>query len=253
MGYRPFYVTSASPANYYTFLGDIQEGQGIILEDEADNLGKSSDKKNILKTGYCSGGSVPKISFTRNGDRRQNPYLTFCYKCLAVEELPDDKNNRGIFDREHLFIIFKGEVRYNIKEILSNKDSELYKNLIHLRKILFAFKLVNSNIKFPQIKTNLTARDAELTHFLLRMFYGGQNFETIRMALSKVIYDKTTNKSNSIEANITETLMDLGNNEENTGKKIILFTNEEFNAKFKEIAEARDNPFDAIGFHTIFI
>ena len=50
LGYRPFCVRLASPANYYIFLGDIQKGQGIILEDEADNIGKSVDKKNILKT-----------------------------------------------------------------------------------------------------------------------------------------------------------------------------------------------------------
>ncbi|MDN5867381.1 MAG: AAA family ATPase, partial [Candidatus Nitrosocosmicus sp.] len=45
LGYRVFYVTSASAANYNTFLGEIQEGQGTIAEDEADDIGSSSDKK----------------------------------------------------------------------------------------------------------------------------------------------------------------------------------------------------------------
>ena len=63
LGYRVFYITAASAPNYYTFLGDIQEGQGTIAEDEADNIGKSSDKKIILKTGYASGGCVPKGGF----------------------------------------------------------------------------------------------------------------------------------------------------------------------------------------------
>src|SRR5690348_1873455 len=30
LGYRVFYVTAASAANYYTFLGDVEEGQGTL-------------------------------------------------------------------------------------------------------------------------------------------------------------------------------------------------------------------------------
>ncbi len=252
LGYRPFYVTSASPANYYTFLGDIQEGQGIILEDEADDIGNSSDKKNVLKTGYSSGGCVPKVSFSRDGNRYQESYHTFCFKCFAMEELPGDKNNRGMFDRSFLHHLFKGEVPFNIKNIINDKESTLYKNLIHLRKLLLAFKLLNSNIRFPEIKTNLTARDAELTLPLLKIFYGSKNFEKIRKSLSTMIYEKTMKKSNSLESKITETLGILSNSENNTDKNIINFTNEEFENIFKKVAETKDNPFDVIGF-TFFL
>jgi hypothetical protein len=33
LGYRVFYVTAASAPNYFTFLGEIEEGQGTIAED----------------------------------------------------------------------------------------------------------------------------------------------------------------------------------------------------------------------------
>ncbi|WP_148685645.1 hypothetical protein [Candidatus Nitrosocosmicus hydrocola] len=246
LGYRPFYVTSASPANYYTFLGDVQEGQGIILEDEADNIGIVVDKKNILKTGYCSGGSVPKVGFTKDGHRYQESYLTFCFKCFAMEELPGDKYNKGIFDRSFIHHFFKGDVPYNIKDIINDKGSDLYKSLIHLRKLLIAFKLANYEMKLPEIKTNLAARDAELTYPLLRMFHGCRNFEKVRKALSTMIYEKTMKKSNSIEAKIAETLFKLGNNENNMMYNFIDFTNKEFEDMFIEIAEARDNPFDVL-------
>jgi len=248
LAYRPFYVTSVSPANYYTFLGDVQEGQGIISEDEAENIGKYSEKKNILKTGYCSGGNVPKVGFKENGNRYQDSYLTYCFKCFAMEELPGNKNNRGLFDRAFIHHFFKGDVPYNIKNIISDKESALYKDLIHLRKLLLVFKLINYDINLQEIKTNLSARDAELTHFLLRIFHGGRNFEKIRQSLSEIIFEKTTKKSNSIEARITETLLSLGNSEDNRGKKtIITFTNEEFEKTFKEIAETKDNQFDVFG------
>jgi hypothetical protein len=247
LGYRVFYITSASAPNYFTFLGDLQEGQGTIAEDEADNIGRSIDKKNILKTGYCSGGAVPKVGFTNNGSRFQTSYLTFSHKWLAMEELPDEKNNRGTFDRSFIHFFIKGEVKYNIKEILKDKDSELYKDLTQLRKYLFAFKLLNFNTKFLPISTNLTARDAELTHFLLRMFFDTKSFVKIKSALSKIIKEKSYFKNNSVEAMITETLKAIMHLEQDSHMNKLQFTNDSFFIKFKEIAGAKDNEFDALG------
>jgi hypothetical protein len=247
LGYGVFYITSASAANYYTFLGDIQEGQGSIAEDEADNIGKDSDKKNVIKTGYASGGSVPKTSFSQDGQRHQKSYLTFCLKWFAMEELPFDKNNRGIFDRSFIHYFVRAEVKYNIKEILSDKNSELHKALNHLRKILFAFKLSNYHFKFPEIQTNLDAREAELAHFLLRMFKDTQNFEKVRIALSKLIYDKTESKSDSIEAKITESLNLIIRENSNINRDIFEISNEEFYDTFKVIAEAKDDAWDSSG------
>lgn len=53
LGYRVFYVTAASAANYYTFLGDVQEGQGTIAEDEADDIGENRDKQKNPKDRLC--------------------------------------------------------------------------------------------------------------------------------------------------------------------------------------------------------
>lgn len=59
-----FYVTSASAPNYFTFLGETEECQGTIAEDEADDIGHDREKQKILKTGYASGGNVPKVDLT---------------------------------------------------------------------------------------------------------------------------------------------------------------------------------------------
>src|ERR1051325_4197929 len=51
LGYRVFYVTSASAPNYFTVLGDKEEGQVTIAEDEADDMSRDKDKRNTIKTG----------------------------------------------------------------------------------------------------------------------------------------------------------------------------------------------------------
>ena len=102
LGYRVFYVVSASAANYFTFYGNVEECQGTIAEDEAVDLDREYEKQKILKSGYTSGGTVPKIDFV-NGKRSQAPYNVYGMKWIAMEELPDSRKTRGIFDRSLVF------------------------------------------------------------------------------------------------------------------------------------------------------
>ena len=83
LGYRVFYVVSASAPNYFTFLGEIE----------------------------------PKVDLT-NG-RTQGSFLTYCMKWLAMEELPDYKKIKGILDRSFVFRFIVGDVEYNIKDVMN--------------------------------------------------------------------------------------------------------------------------------------
>jgi hypothetical protein len=143
LGYRVFYVTSASAPNYFTFLGETEECQGTIAEDEADDIGHDREKQKILKTGYASGGNVPKVDLTYG--RTQESYLTYCTKWLAMEELPDYKKIKGILDRSFVFRFIVGDVEYNIKDVMKYagdpKFKPLHDELINLRKLLFAFRI----------------------------------------------------------------------------------------------------------------
>src|SRR4030095_12083698 len=56
LGYRVFYTVSASASNYFTRMGNVEEGQITIAEDEADDIASDKDKRNIIKNGYASGG-----------------------------------------------------------------------------------------------------------------------------------------------------------------------------------------------------
>ena len=44
LGYRALFDTSITPANIYQYLGGIEEGQGIILEDEMDNVDQLEER-----------------------------------------------------------------------------------------------------------------------------------------------------------------------------------------------------------------
>jgi hypothetical protein len=251
LGYRVFYVTAASAANYYTFLGDIQEGQGTIAEDEADDIGEDKVKQRILKTGYASGGTVPKVEFSRNGTRSQKPYLTFCHKWLAMEEIPDERKIRGVLDRSFIFKFLAGEVEHNIKGVEKDENTELYDKIIDLRKTLFAFKFLHQSDRFEDVTINIKNRNAELTKPLLRLFKNSEAQEQIRKALAVLIKEKSQIKSNSTEAKIFEALNDLISQSSDENKEVYQFTNDQIFEGVKRTMDGLENQFD--GTYSTFI
>jgi hypothetical protein len=251
LGYRVFYVVSASAANYFTFYGEVEECQGTFAEDEAGDLEREYEKQKILKSGYTSGGTVPKIDFV-NGKRSQAPYNVYGMKWIAMEELPDTRKTRGIFDRSLVFKCIAGHVDYNIKDIIKNAGEPKFKplqdKLIHLHKLLFARRLVHYNDTIPDIRLNIENRNAELTKPLLRLFCSENDasgaVEEIRFALSKFIAEKNELKSNSIEsamhATVTELINESLKSEENNRQKIYEFTNEQIWNKFTKVIDGMD-------------
>ena len=165
LGYRVFYVVSASAPNYFTFLGETEECQGTIAEDEAEDIGYDREKQKILKTGYASGGNVPKVDLTYG--RTQGSFLTYGMKWLAMEELPDYKKIKGILDRSFVFRFIVGNVEYNIKDVMKYagdpKFKPLHDELIDLRKLLFAYRMIHHKDVIPDLNLNVKHRNAELT------------------------------------------------------------------------------------------
>ena len=128
LGYRVYYLVSASAPNYFTAYGNVEEGQVTIAEDEVGDLDKDYQKQKILKSGYASGGTVPKTDFP-NGKRSQGQYNVYGIKWIAMEELPDSKKTRGIFDRSFIYNFIVGHVDYNIKDIIKNGGDPKFKPL----------------------------------------------------------------------------------------------------------------------------
>jgi hypothetical protein len=211
LGYRVFYVVSASAANYYTVLGNREEGQVTIAEDEAQDLPFDKDKANIVKTGYATGGNVPKVEL--EGGRKTDSWLTYCHKWFAMEEIPEHSRMKGILDRSFVMKFVTGEVPYNIKEVIRGADDpelkKLFSQLTHLRKLLFCFRLLNHNNPILNIKLNVKNRTAELTKPLIRLFQNSEVKQRILDDLSKFINDRNETKKNSFESKLCNAITRL--------------------------------------------
>lgn len=49
--------------NIREYLGTVEEGQGTLAEDEMDDIERDPSKMRLFKTGYASGGNVPKTGW----------------------------------------------------------------------------------------------------------------------------------------------------------------------------------------------
>ena len=259
LGYRVFYVVSASAPNYFTFLGEVEECQGTIAEDEAEDIGYDKEKQKILKTGYASGGSVPKVDLTYG--RTQGSFLTYCMKWLAMEELPDYKKIKGILDRSFIFRFIVGDVKYNIKDAMNHAGDPKYKplhdELIDLRKLLFAFRMIHHNDVIPDLCLNIKHRSAELTKPLLRLFSSRKDapvaLEEIRHALSEIISERNELRRNSIESKLREVISNLIERGSDGSKdcKSYTFYNEDLWAEVKVVMDGRDNALKSESFYSV--
>jgi hypothetical protein len=264
LGYRVFYVVAASPSNYFTFLGDTEECQGTVAEDEADDIGYNDEKKKILKTGYTSGGSVPKVDLTYG--RTQGLFSTYCMKWLAIEQLPDYKKIKGILDRSFVFRLVVGDVEYNIKDVIryagDPKFKPLHDELMDLRKLLFAFRMIHYEDVVPDLDLNIKHRNAELTKPLLRLFSSCNDaplaLEEIRHSLSKFITERKEQKRNSIESKLLEAINNQierrqSNPDSDESKEMgsYAFYNQDIWAEVKDVLNGLENPFKSESVDTI--
>ena len=265
MGYRVFYVVAASPSNYFTFLGDTEECQGTVAEDEADDIGYNDEKKKNIKTGYTSGGSVPKVDLTYG--RTQGLYSTYCMKWLAMEQLPDYKKIKGILDRSFVFRLVVGDVDYNIKDVIryagDAKFKPLHDELIDVPKLLFAFRMIRYGSIIADLDLNIKHRSAELTKPLLRLFSSRNDaptaVEETKHSLSKFIAERNELRRNSIESKLLDVVRNLiersrCDNDSADGLNepgLYAFYNQDIWTEVKNLINGLEHPFKSESVYTI--
>jgi hypothetical protein len=209
LGYRCFYIVSASAPNYFTKMGNVEEGQITTAEDEAEDIAKDREKRNVFKSGYCSGASVPKVEL--EGGRKSEDWLTYCHKWLSMEELPQIKDMKGILDRSFVLRFVIGDPQYNIKEIIRSagdpKFKPLYDELIDTRKLLLCWRLVNYYEPILDVELNIKNRIAELTKPLIRLFQNSPiALEKILKSLTQFMHERSEVKQDSFESKLFETI-----------------------------------------------
>ena len=187
LGYRPLFDTSITPANIYQFLGSMEEGQGIILEDETDNIDHFEEKMKIYKVGYKTGGKVSRMD-TSSG-RNQHSYWTYGFKAFTAEQQPDSHKGKGFNERIFVIKCSIGNPEYDISEVINPAGDEKYQllldELLDMRKLLLIYRLLQYSNPIPDVTLNVKNRDKQLSKPLIRLFQGTKCVNEILGSLSK--------------------------------------------------------------------
>src|SRR6478735_1269824 len=219
IAYRPLFDVNVTAANIYNFLGQFEEGQGIMLEDEMDNIEEQDDKMRIYKTGYVSGAQVTRMYDSSDGNKGKGQrYNTFCFKAFSSERQQDYKA-KGFSERIFLIKCTPGSPQYDISEITNDagdpEHKKLYREIEDLRKLLLVYRILHYDDQIPDIQLSIKNRDKQLCKPLLRLFYNTQAQKEIINALSKFISEKRNTKLNSLDFYLFSIISDLVK-EENT-------------------------------------
>jgi hypothetical protein len=214
LGYRPLKDADISPANIYNFLGQSEEGQGIILEDEIDDIDMQSDKKKIYKAGYTTGTKVTRIYESGNSTQgNQKRFNSFCFKAFTSEKQPVFNNSKGFIERLIPVQCSAGNPDYDILEVINDagdtKYQKLSRELDDLRKLLLVFRVLNHDKPIPDVTISLRNREKQLCKPLVRLFQDSKVLKDILSCLTKFIIDKRNKKLDSLDSVLYSIVSDL--------------------------------------------
>jgi hypothetical protein len=216
-GYRVIRGTSISGANYSRILGNVEPGQCVIIEDEADNISDDPEKVKILKAGYEFDARIPKTNMNST-NQETNWFSPYCYKIILAEKSMSEWKAKGLVDRTFSFICRPGKVRYALKNVVSDtihkslEFERLYTELLDFRRLILCYRLIHYDDELPEIKISVINRDEELSYPLLQLFYGTEAFEEIREALEYFISQRRERRSRSKAAAIYPILREFISN-----------------------------------------
>jgi hypothetical protein len=216
LGYRPLFDTSITPANIYNFLNSIEEGQGIILEDEIDNIDEQDEKMRNYKVGYKTGTKISRMydtSSSTNNVKTQKGYYTYCFKAFSAEKQPRTSKSKGFVERLFTLKCSPGNPVYDISEVANDAGDDNYKELLNelndIRKLLLMYRLLHHQHSFPDVKLSIKNRDKQLTKPIIRLFQDSKVIDEILNSLSKYLKEKKEKKVDSLDARLFAIVVEL--------------------------------------------
>ena len=205
LGYRNMMSTDVTAANIYQFLGNLDEGQGTICEDEADNIDENTDKMRIYKNGYSSGFRVYRTDTTYG--RKQYRFHTFCIKAFAAERTPDSIKAKGFNQRIIELHCSPGFPQYDISEVINpageEEHEELLNELLETRKNLLIYKLLHFHDKISDIQLNIDNREKQLFKPIVRIFQNSKEvLDELLPVISNYVSQKRESNADSLHSHI---------------------------------------------------
>jgi hypothetical protein len=213
LGYRALFDISITPANIYRFYGSVEEGQGIILEDEIDDIDDQREKKKLYQGGYNSGKKVTRSDDTPSGGRQPQSYYVYGFKAFTSEKQPDSFKSKGFNERTFVINCFAGDPEYDISEVIKAADDgdlkAQFDQLVDVRKCLLVYRLLHYNDPIPNVRLNIKNRDKQLCKPLIRLFRNTKALEEIKKSLLKLLQEKKGRKLNTAHAIVYKVLSGL--------------------------------------------
>jgi hypothetical protein len=205
LGYRAVKITNATEAFWFRVFGTNEAGQVTIIAEEFDRIDERSQIMAMLKEGYHPNAKVPRMN---NENTKMDFFLPFGFKIMIAERSPNEDKAKGLVDRSFTIKTYKGLPKYDIKEVRNPQGSkerqQLLDQILDLRKVLLAYKLLHFKDPLPEVDVGLDGRDKELCKPLLQLFFGlGASKETlneIEKALKHFLDIKNNRKADSQEA-----------------------------------------------------
>ena len=212
IAYRAVVMTDPTAPNLFRLLGSIEPAQCTIILEEADRIDKSPELMAILKTGSSRNGRVPKIN---PNTFKQEFFFSYCQKVIISERSLNHSIAKGVNTRILPINCFKGQTKYDIKEILNPTDTggsqnkELMKELEDFRKLLLVYRLMHFKDPIPDLDIGIQGRDKELVKHLIQIFYGSKCLTDIIESLQKFLNIKNQQKETSLDHALLPIISDL--------------------------------------------
>jgi hypothetical protein len=218
LAYRNFTSTDLTAANIYQFLGDREEGQGTLCEDEADRIEEDKLKMAIEKNGYIKGFPVARTD-TSFG-RKQLKLNTFCWKAFAAESFPDPVKAKGFIQRCIEIQCSFGNPKLDITEVTNPAGEAEFQDLLdelnETSNILLMVRLLHFHSVIHDVKLNIRGREKQLFKPVIRIFQKTDILaELLPVVRNYIIQKREANKS-SLQAFLYRIIKELIRDQDST-------------------------------------
>jgi hypothetical protein len=171
----------------------------------------------FYKNGYTKNHPVFRQDENGNGDSGRIPrkYFTFGFKAFAAQQLPDSVISVGFLQRVIVLKCVYGFPDYDITEVtnpMGDEDfTEILQELEQTRNLLFTYRLLHCDDKFPDIKLDLTGREKQLFKPILRLFQKTRTQKELEPIISDYINDRRAGNVDSLHAYLYKIITGLIN------------------------------------------
>ena len=98
IAYRCVRMVDPSGPNVFRILGNVEQGQCVIVLDEAERIHQDKDLLSIMKEGYCIDGMVSKVNTNL---WKLEWFNCYCFKVRIAENALTNNITGGVIDRSN--------------------------------------------------------------------------------------------------------------------------------------------------------